>query len=425
MLDSQLAEHRDRLADLLSFARLHTPYYQKVIPPGIEELVLDGQHWQQVPVLSKRRVQANWASFLSNPDVVNDPAFEILMTSGSTGMPLKIARPKLELRKQAKRLWSARRRWHPEIMRWKLLLLTLYTEPRSRKSSQVMSLLNLGSGGKGVDVSFSALTSYMDLIEDYEPDWVYGCPSVMYRLAQCYRREQRSIPTLKLIEVSGEQLHAYQRDLLEEVFNCPVVNIYGCREFWVLSYECPHRSMHAWTDDLLLEVIQDGRPVSMGEAGELVVTSLTNRAMPLIRYELGDLVRMTPSECSCGDPRPVLTPVGGRTSNLIITRGKTVVSGTLDILFAKFIQRHEGAFIEYRVVQLDYDHLEINLVPGPSFEEATTQELRKAIHQLLPSVHCEFVLCSNIPNLPCGKNQTFVSRVSRTEVNSACAASYS
>jgi phenylacetate-CoA ligase len=405
MLDAQLARHGDRLAALLSFARENVPYYKRVIPPNVEALVSDSQNWQQVPLLGKQQIQADWPGFLSEPDVIDDPSVEILVTSGSTGTPLKIVRPRQELRVQTKRLWATRARWQPGIMGWKQLRLFSNIESLSQKALQFTVEMSL-------DLSWDALASYVGQVEAFEPDWMYGAPSAVYRWAQYYRRARQSIPTLKLIEVTGEQLLPHQQSLIEEAFGCPVVNHYGCREFWVLSYECPGRLMHAWDDDLLLEVVRDGRPVPPGETGELVVTSLTNRLMPLIRYKVEDIVQMAASNCSCGDLRPILAPVGGRAGSLVVTRHRAFATSLLNYVFSHFLLNHDQAFVEYQVVQSDYDLLEIYLVPGECFERNFIEtELSKAINQFLPEVRCKFIVCSRITPLPSGKPQFFISCV--------------
>jgi phenylacetate-CoA ligase len=413
MLDDQLVQQRERLIDLLSFARRHVPYYRQVIPANVEELVSDGQRWQQLPTLTKRQIQADAPSFLSDPRAADDPAVDMVYTSGSTGTPLLIARPKLELRAQSKRLWAARAQWHPHVMRWKLLNLFYRVESSNQEQLQ---LWDRTVHPHYFDLSFAKIASYMDAIDDYGPDWMYSCPSTAYRLAECYRRAQRSIPTLKFIETTGEALYPYQRDFIERVFDCPVANHYGSQEFWVLSYECPAHSMHAWSDDLLLEVVRDGQPVPPGESGELVVTSLTNRVMPLIRYRQGDLVQMTPSNCPCGDPRPVLTPVGGRLETFIVTREKTVSTTIFKPVFHQFILRHEQALLEFQVVQSDYDTLEVYLVPGERFEASATEELRQGINYYLPELHCQFIVCPSIANTPSGKTPTFISHVKAASV---------
>lgn len=420
MLDGQIARQRPRLADLLSFVRQNVPYYRRVISSDVDGLVSNSQRWLQLPMLEKRhiqddwtsflvesearQIQADWEEFLAGPGPGYNPPVRFMLTSGSTGTPLMVVRHRSELRAQLKRLWMARARWYPAILRGKQLFMY-----RGLYWSRHQTMMRLGND-RYVDFSIAALSGYVDSIAEFEPDWIYGPPSAIYRLAQYYQQQRLSIPTLKMIELTGELLYPYQRDLIESVFNCPAVNHYGCRELWVLSFECPARAMHAWTEDLLIEVIRDGQPVAPGETGEIVVTSLTNRIMPLIRYRVGDLVQMSPSECPCGDPRPVLTPVEGRVGSFIVTREKTISSSPLEILIADFIRKHPKRLVEYQVVQTDYDRLELYLAPGESFETGvTTGELAEAIRQILPEVDCKFTLCAGIANMPSGKTKTFIS----------------
>lgn len=402
MLDFQLMKQRDRLIDLLSFAQQNVPHYRKNLPPNIRELVSDAQQWQKIPMLEKKELQTNWNDFLSKPNIADDQKVAILHTSGSTGTPLKIARPKSELLIQTKHLWAHRANWFPKIMHWKML--NLFLKPES-------AYQNVLRRDEKLDLSFSALPHFCELIEEYQPDWMYGPPSAVYRLAEYFREKRQSIPTLKLIETTGEQLLPYQRTVIENVFRCSIANQYGCREFWVLSYECPARSMHAWTDELLIEVVHNGQSVNYGETGELVVTSLSNRIMPLIRYKVGDIVCMNETNCTCGDRHPILTPVDGRTALLIVTPTKTYPPAILNAVFSQFILRYEQSILEFQVIQIDYDLLEINLVPGKNFKNLALELLQEDIYRLLPGVKCKFVLSSAIPNQPSGKTPTFISRI--------------
>ena len=406
MLNSQLAVHRDRLASLLTFVREHIPFYQQTIPQDVARLVSDSEHWQQIPLLTKQQIQTNWLRFLSKPDIVNDSNVVIMSTSGSTGTPLKIARPRSELRAQTKRIWATRTRWYPGIMRWELV--SLY----SNVESQNQRVLQIGAPGEFLDISSDALASHARKIDEFKPDWMCGDPTCVYRLAEFYRQRKQGIPTLKLIQTTGEHLYPHQRSVIEDVFSCRVSNVYGCREFWVLSWECPYGTMHAWTDDLLFEVIRDGQPALPGEEGELVVTTLTNPIMPLVRYRLGDYVQMAPSSCLCGDPRPALTPLGGRTASVVITRKRSITSFVWDRVFSEYILHHDQSLVEYQVVQLDYDHLEIRLVPGERFEEnIVTEQLAAIIYRFLPELECRFIICSSIAPESSGKTRTFVSHI--------------
>lgn len=402
MFENQLSMHRSRLIRLLNFARENVPHYSNIIPQNTDKLTSSIASWVELPILEKRQIQSNWISFLSDSNAVNDPTIIIRSTSGSTGTPLKIARAESELLAQAVRIWSARARRFPGIFNMKVLTLDPYI------GQEIPNILHFTKNGC-VDFSLKALSNYIEKINSFKPEWIYGFTTVVYRFAQYCKKEKIKIPNLKLIEVTGEQMFLNQRKLIESVFSCPVVNQYGCQEVDFLSYECEYGSMHAWTNNLLLEVIKDGNIVPPGVHGELVITSLTNTLMPLIRYRLGDIVTMIPSECPCGDKRPILTPIGGRIGSLITTREKTISSNIIKILLDEFMGEYEKAIFEYQVIQRDIDNLDIYIVPGEEFDkEFTVKRLLERVNGLFPEVTNHVVSVDSIKVSPSGKTKGFI-----------------
>ncbi len=106
---------------------------------------------------------------------------------------------------------------------------------------------------------------------------------------------------------------------MERVFRCKVYNQYGSREIPNIACECRHGNLHVFTDMVYLESC----PIDGEE--RIVLTSLTNRAMPFIRYENGDSGRLREGDCPCGSPFPLMEMGLCRSNDLIRTRhGKRV-----------------------------------------------------------------------------------------------------
>ncbi len=112
-------------------------------------------------------------------------------------------------------------------------------------------------------------------------------------------------------------------ELAEQAFQAPAVDVYVTNEFGVLAWSCPMRRdvLHVNDDCFVFEVLgKDGRPVRPGTLGELVITSLGLTAMPLIRYNMGDMAAIVPERCDCGRGLGLLTRVHGRTAHIIRRR---------------------------------------------------------------------------------------------------------
>jgi phenylacetate-CoA ligase len=153
-------------------------------------------------------------------------------------------------------------------------------------------------------------------VQSWKPVLLQGYASVLAELAQFVRHHNMRMPaTIKGVFTTAEVLYDWQRAAIESAFSCPVFNQYGSREVPNIGLQCTHGNFHVFSDLVKLESI----PVD-GEH-RLLVTSLTNRVMPMIRYELGDLGRLREGQCSCGSPFPLLSLDVCRKNDLIVTPG--------------------------------------------------------------------------------------------------------
>jgi phenylacetate-CoA ligase len=116
---------------------------------------------------------------------------------------------------------------------------------------------------------------------------------------------------------------------VEDGLGVKAFNSYGLSEMYGpgVAFECPEQEgMHIWEDAFLVEVLHPEtlEPVADGEEGELVLTTLTREAMPLIRYRTRDLTYILPGECPCGRTHKRIARIKGRTDDMIIVKGVNV-----------------------------------------------------------------------------------------------------
>jgi phenylacetate-coenzyme A ligase PaaK-like adenylate-forming protein len=117
---------------------------------------------------------------------------------------------------------------------------------------------------------------------------------------------------------SAEPLSDENRALIQQAFGVPPRNNYGCSEGGVMGYECNQGHMHLNADWILLEPVDTAhQPIPAGQLSDrTLITNLANRVMPIIRYELGDRVSLSPEPCACGITLPVVI-VEGRTDEIL------------------------------------------------------------------------------------------------------------
>lgn len=160
--------------------------------------------------------------------------------------------------------------------------------------------------------------SQLLILEQNPGIWWYYHPTSLYPLAQRFGdRLRRAAP--RGIVSHAELLPRSMRAAIEERVGAPVYDQYGTSEFNRMAWECAaRRGYHVDADSVILEVLDDDdRPVRPGEVGRAVVTGLINRMMPLVRYELGDLVVASDRRCACGRTLPMIEGIEGRVADVV------------------------------------------------------------------------------------------------------------
>ena len=161
---------------------------------------------------------------------------------------------------------------------------------------------------------------------DFRPDILYGLPSALCEIAGGVAQLRGALRPRRVF-TSGELLVLSRREKLTSAFECPVLDVYGTSETKEIAFECTDGSLHINADVVLVEILGErGHRCEVGEEGEIVVTSLMNSAMPLIRFRTGDRGRLLPGRCSCGLPLRRLGVVTGRDVDMLQLTGGTRLS---------------------------------------------------------------------------------------------------
>jgi phenylacetate-CoA ligase len=202
---------------------------------------------------------------------------------------------------------------------------------------------------------------------------------------------------------TSEVLYPAQRQLLEEVFDCQVFNRYATRELGPLACECKaHTGLHASVESAYIEILKDGRPAKPGEAGDVVVTNLTNYGMPFIRYQLTDLALWYPEDhCPCGRAHPMIKIEGGRHNDLFKRRGGGTVWGGI----GNPLWDMEGVR-KFQFIQKTLDHVVVRIVKDGPMSQAQRVEVERAVKAALgDQIKLDFEFPDEIPLERSGKHR--------------------
>ena len=215
--------------------------------------------------------------------------------------------------------------------------------------------------------SFSVLQPLPDLLaalDDWQPTVLATYPTAAALLAAEQRRGRLHL-RLHEVRTGGETLGPVQRTAIESAFDCPLRNNYGASEFLAMAAECAQGRLHLNADWVILEPVdRHGHPVPPGTLSQgVLLTNLANHLQPLIRYELGDRVRIDPAPCACGNPLPVIE-VLGRHDDALCLRGRGGQAVTLLPLALATVMEDEAGVFDFQLCQRDSHTLVLRLGAG-------------------------------------------------------------
>jgi phenylacetate-CoA ligase len=255
------------------------------------------------------------------------------------------------------------------------------------------------------DIHDQSLLTFTDKMIAFQPRYFYGYPSVLHKYATWIHEKKIDISRLKLkaIITTGEILYPFQKDIINKVFGCRVVNEYGSTEVGIIAFECIKGNMHINSDHVFLESVNNKKTTGVGE---LIVTELNNQYNPLIRFKIGDRGCISANSCDCGINFPIISSLAGRDSTFIVTPdGKYVNDAILEYTFAQGIKR-------FRAVQNSRDTLNIKIVKTNDLSDQVMVEYKKKLVKSLgDALHISYEFVPEIEPEKSGKLRYFISNL--------------
>lgn len=244
--------------------------------------------------------------------------------------------------------------------------------------------------------------------------YIIGYPSAIHTLAKWMILHQKT-HALNAIVSLGDKLFEHFKTDFSFVFHQPkVVDTYGCAEGLMMGCSLDHPYYYEMTPHVLIEIIDaDGNPVQDGELGSVVVTSLTNFAMPMIRYKLGDLAIRLPKGKYPKERKfqyPLLEKIVGRETDVVVTKNqKTLVVHSFTGIVEYFPE-----IKQYQIRQQNEEEIDFLYITDEhfNFSEVTLDKIKNAIDQLTDSqLTVHFIKTQEIAPSPSGKPQIIVSEL--------------
>lgn len=411
LLEQQLRQVRQ----LLRHAAATVPFYRERLRAAgfdaTQPLTLD--RFRALPLLTRREVQRAGAAMHCTALPAAYGRVNETRTSGSTGEPLTVRRTQTD-----QLLWEANllrdHYWHQRDFSGKLALIRAEAKhakpPRGAVQNSWGTVAELYRTGPLVIMDSAADTgAQAQWLLREDPDYLMLYPGILKALIAWFAAQDKRLARLRQVRTLGETLDLSLRQSCRAVLGVPIADCYTSEEMGYIALQCPDSgALHAMSESVLVEILDDnGQPCAPGELGQVVVTTMHNAAMPLVRYVLGDHAEAG-EPCPCGRGLLTIKPVLGKIRNLV-----TLPTGKR--FRPRFIEELKlfPMVLQYQMIQNSQQDVEARLVVDAPLTAEVEDRLRKVLQEAIGyPFHISFVYFrDDLPRGPRVKFEEFVSRL--------------
>lgn len=391
----KIAASQERaLVRTMRHACTHVPFYRAL---GIAPTsIASAADLQRFPLIHKADLQADSRRFIA--DNLDTARLRSSRTSGSTGEPTVT--------------WFDDNSWALCKYALKIRRILAITSPFGRRCLIVNEQPPAQTESYGRERPFGAGFGYRErlvslfedldvhrrVIAEFRPDMLYAFPSYFLELARSYREAGAPAPPrIPILFTSSEVLTPAVRRTIESAFGGQVFDLYGSTEFKEVAWECRRGGAHLNFESVYAEIV----------SGAVVLTTLCNRAMPLLRFQTGDLGSLEHAPCPCGRQSPQLHVEMGREGDVLeLPGGRRLSPYTLTTLIEALPGMHQ-----YRIVHEAPTRLLIEIAASPAVPAALLEECRMQLAAILQEpVDVSFAHVTHFKRRAGGKHKVYLRR---------------
>jgi phenylacetate-CoA ligase len=367
---------------------------------------LTDEQFAGLPLLARAQIQEAGERIFSTAPPAAHGRVSAGQTSGSTGRPIVYRSTGLTTL-----LWRAitlrDHDWHRRDYRGRLAAVR-WAPDHSASAGWGAATEGIYETGCGTIIKIDTpVHEQLQRLAEFNPDYLLSYASNVAELARASISAGLRLQRLREVRTIAEVVKKDLRELCTEAWGVPLTDLYSAQEVGYIALQCPdHQHYHVQSEGVLVEILRDdGRPCACGETGRVVVTSLHNFAMPLIRYEIGDYATVG-APCPCGRGLPVLERIAGRVRNMLQLPSGERRWPLCDLVKLPGIP----GIRQYQYLQKEPGRIEVNLVTGPEYARELEPRLIDTIRERLGYAFAiDFVYRDAIPRTSGGKFEDFVS----------------
>lgn len=402
----QLVRRRDaRIARILRYARAHSRYYRELWPDRDPVSAEDAAAYlAELPLLTKSQLQT-WAAYLKAQPPVRPVSRKT--TGGSTGQPVTVLKDRASTGYERAVMWLGYGWFGVKVGDRVARFWGSPFAARRRIQSTLADVVMHRIHFSAFAFNEADLEEYWQRCLRFRPHYLHGYVSMLEAFARFLQSRHYEATALGLKSVIGtsEVLTPPQRAILESTFGAPVQTEYGCGEVGPIAYECDRGSLHLMTENVAVEILNaEGRAADVGETGEVVVTDLHNRAMPLVRYRLGDFA-VPGRACSCGRGFPVIQKIWGREYDFVQGPDGRKYHGEFFMYLFEDLRRVGSPVRQFQVTQRGPNVLDVEVVIPGELSEGQETRIRHHVGNQLKSMKIDVRRVDAIARAQSGKMQ--------------------
>ena len=369
--------------------------------------------WNSVPVITKRHLQQPIEQRLSDDFTTKNVYLN--KTSGSSGDPFIFAKDK----------WCHAMTWAQIMNRFAWYGIDFnssrqarfYGIPLDKKGYYKERLKDWFSNRfrfSIFDLSDAAFETTLAKFKTDKFDFINGYTSPIVQFAKYLKQKNIVLnticPSLKVCIVTSEMLFEDDKTLMETQFGVPVVNEYGASELDLIAFQNTNDDWQVNNETLYVEILDDnGNVLPLGKEGRIVITSLYNKAHPLIRYDVGDIGILSQKSTL---RKPILKKLIGRTNDVAILPSGKKAAGLTFYYITKSVIENDGNVSEFVIEQLELDLFIIQYVSKEMLSKAQKAVITTEMERYLePGIKVDFNRVSQLKRTKAGKLKQFISKL--------------
>ena len=235
------------------------------------------------------------------------------------------------------------------------------------------------------NLSDEKLATFLKIFRRKKFDYINGYTSSLVLFAKFLLKKNLCLkdicPTLNYCIVTSEMLFESDKNILEDAFGLPIINEYGASELDLIAFTNQNKEFIVNSETLFVEILDEkNRPVKHGEPGRIIITSLYNKAHPMIRYDIGDTGILDLKSTS---KNPILKHLLGRTNDIAQLPSGKIVPGLTFYYVTKSVIEDDGNVKEFIIEQTAIDAFKIIYVAERNLTDVETDFIKKALSQYL------------------------------------------